>query len=158
MSDPTEAERVRAWFSVRHVLAAGPPDQRGVLNYEERVTIWEAEGFEAAYELARAEAEWNAAEMLHEGTALDLFQVYQLDEEEGGEGDLETFPIDDKTFSAVHGAEVFSMIRSSDLTPGEYLDRFFDTGCEFESIRVRIYRAGSAGVRDPGDTPGAYDG
>jgi hypothetical protein len=29
-----------------------------------------------------------------------------------------------------HGAEVFSLMRDSELAPDDYIDRFFDTGQE----------------------------
>lgn len=94
------------WFSVRHVLKNGS-------SYEERITTWEAEDFEAASTLARAEAE-DYATLLHDGIVLDLVQAYALAEAPG------------------HRAEVFSLIRQSDLPPDEYLTTFFDTGSEFD--------------------------
>lgn len=96
----------------------------------------------------------HAAELLHDGTALDLFQVYRLADDAPGEAEPLTFPVNNKAFSAVQGAEVFSLIRESDLDPSEYLDRFFDTGCEWESPPRRIYRAHPVDVPELRDTPG----
>lgn len=95
------------WFSVRHVLKNGPV-------YEERITIWKAQDFESAYELARAEAE-DYKVNLHDATVLDLFQIYWLFDE------------------PAQGAEVFSLIRESPLAAREYLQSFFDTGAELQS-------------------------
>lgn len=110
------------WFSVRNVLSNGPV-------YEERVTMWDAQDFEAAHILARNEAE-AYSEALHDGKVLDLFQVYRLFDEPADQPGV---------FSAIHGAEVFSLIRESELDPPEYLRSFFDTGLEQESRRVRIF-------------------
>jgi hypothetical protein len=92
------------WFAVRHVIKNDDA-------YEERITLWQAESAEEA--TARAEAE--AAKYAWEGTdALPLYQSYELGEE----------PKD--------GAEVFSLIRRSTLSPSNYLDSFFATGSELE--------------------------
>ena len=92
------------WFAVRHVV-------RNEDAYEERITVWEAESADKA--IARAEAE--AADYAWEGTEpLALYQSFELDRA----------PRD--------GAEVFSLIRRSDLSPDEYLGSFFATGSELE--------------------------
>lgn len=49
--------------------------------------------------------------------ALDLYQGYWLFDE------VNLIP---------QGTEVFSLLRDSDLEPSEYLDTFFDTGCEHQ--------------------------
>ena len=36
--------------------------------------------------------------------------------------------------SLEHGAEVFSLLRESSLQPGDYLEAFFDTGAERQSV------------------------
>jgi hypothetical protein len=91
------------WFAVRHVI-----EQDGA--FEERMTLWNAASAEEA--IGRAERE--AAEYSNTvgGRALDLFQSYSLPGE----------PAD--------GAEVFSLIRDSELPPDAYIDAFFDTGSE----------------------------
>jgi hypothetical protein len=80
--------------------------------FEERVTLWHAASAEDA--IARAESE--AAEYTNTvgGRALDLFQSYWL------------------AYEPVHGAEVFSLIRRSELSPRAYLDTFFDTVEEYQ--------------------------
>jgi hypothetical protein len=94
-----------SWFAVRHVI-------KNRNAYEERITLWQAVSAEDA--VARAEAE--AAEYAWEGTEpLALYQSFELDEA----------PRD--------GAEVFSLIRRSDLSPDAYLDSFFATGSELET-------------------------
>ena len=92
------------WYAVRHVI-------KNEDAYEERITVWEAASAEEA--IARAESE--AAEYAWEGTEpLSLYQSFELDEA----------PRD--------GAEVFSLIRRSELPPSQYLDAFFSTGSELE--------------------------
>ncbi len=93
------------WFAVRHVIA-------NEAAFEERITLWRTASAEDA--IARAERE--AAEYTNTvgGRALDLFQSYWLPEE----------PAD--------GAEVFSLIRDSELAPDAYLNTFFDTGAEYQ--------------------------
>lgn len=97
------------WFSVRclfHCVNLAPD------LYEERVTLWRADNFEEAIALAEAEAA-EYAEMV-DFRYLGLAQAYHLDDEVG------------------HGAEVYSLMRSSDLPPEDYLDAFFDTGTEHQ--------------------------
>ena len=92
------------WFAVRHVV-------KNADAYEERITVWQAESAEEA--IARAESE--AAEYAREGAEpLSLYQSFESDEAPGD------------------GAEVFSLIRRSELTPDEYLGAFFATGSELE--------------------------
>jgi hypothetical protein len=79
--------------------------------YEERLTLWRAEGFDQAIALAEAEARGYAAEqdgMVFTGLA----QAYRLFDEPG------------------HGAEIFSLIRESEVKPDAYLTRFFGAGSE----------------------------
>lgn len=78
--------------------------------YEERITIWQAPDFETAIALAEREA----ADYASEGDeALGLSQAYELADE-----------------APLHGVEVFSLLRESDLEPEEYLSTFFATGDE----------------------------
>ncbi len=103
------------WFGVRCVFAVGwPPDAVG-RTYEERITVWRARTAAEAVERAEAEAEEYAAAIEESPSPyLRLAQSYRL---EGPPGD---------------GAEVFSLMRTSDLAPSDYLDRFFDTGDEHQ--------------------------
>lgn len=128
-----------AWFAVRHIIEAGPVDQAGVHSYEERITIWRAAKFDAAYALALGEAQL-AASYLKEGAVLDLFHVFRLfDDPSYGANTPSETSNEASAFTAAHGAEVFSLIRDSELSPRDYLDQFFDTGWEQVSTRVRIF-------------------
>ena len=94
------------WFAVRCVFR----DTTSTTFYEERVTLWRAESFEAAIEQAEAEAH-DYAEVLSL-RYLGLAQAYKLADLPGD------------------GAEVFSLCRESELGERAYLDAFFDTGTE----------------------------
>jgi hypothetical protein len=94
-----------AWYSVRCVV------EHGAGTYEERITLWQAATFDEAIELAEADAEAYAA-TLGEAEYAGLAQVFALPE------------------SPRHGAEVYSLIRESELGTNDYLDAFFDTGRE----------------------------
>ena len=96
------------WFGVRCVFDHGA---QGEHSYEERVTLWRAGSFGEAITLAEAEAD-EYAEMLTGTRYLGYAQAYLLADEPG------------------QGAEVFSLIRGSELAPDAYLDAFFDTGTE----------------------------
>ena len=80
--------------------------------YEERITLWRARDFEHAIELAEAEAV-RYCEDLTDTVYVELAQAYELADD-----------------PSVQGAEVFSLIRDSDLSPSDYIDRFFETGEE----------------------------
>lgn len=97
------------WFSVRCVYRVG--SDPGIQLYEERLTLWRAEDFDQAIELAEAEALRYAAEQ-PDTRYLGLAQAYRLFD------------------TPEHGAEVFSLLRESSLPPEPYLTRFFDTGEE----------------------------
>ncbi len=93
-----------AWYAVRCVFR-----HKEFGSYEERITLWRASSFDDA--IARAEQE--AAE--YPASYVGLAQAYALDDD-----------------PAESGAEVFSLIRRSRLAPEAYLNRFFDTGAEFQ--------------------------
>jgi hypothetical protein len=80
-------------------------------TYEERITLWNAASFDAAIAFAEEEAREYAQDNGFE--VLDLCQAYELVDE-----------------VAVHGVEVYSLLRDSSLEPEEYIDTFFDTGDE----------------------------
>ena len=98
-----------SWYTVRCVFQA--PQDEG-FSYEERVTLWQADDFNTA--IALAEEESQAYEF---GEYTGCAQACWLADEPG------------------HGAEVFSLIRDSDLDAPAYLDRFFDTGAERQGRR-----------------------
>ncbi|HEX5597962.1 MAG TPA: hypothetical protein VFX61_18400 [Micromonosporaceae bacterium] len=100
----------QSWFSVRCIFR-GEDDT--ATSYEERITVWRARGFDEAIALAEAEAA-DYAELVG-CRYLDLAQAYHLADEIG------------------HGAEVYSLVRGSNLPPDAYLSTFFDTGWERQS-------------------------
>lgn len=102
-----------AWYSVRCVLTSGGHLEAVAETYEERITLWRASSAEEAIARAEAEAlEYAAAIEDSPSTYTGLAQCYRLVDEPGD------------------GAEVFSLMRDSQLEPDAYLDRFFDTGSE----------------------------
>ena len=98
------------WYTVRCLF--GAPRGRGFV-YEERLTLWCTDSFENAISFAEDEAAIYAAANKLE--YLDLAQVCLLP----------GYP--------TSGAEVFSLLRDSELGSDEYLDSFFDTGTERQS-------------------------
>jgi len=113
MSDDAETK----WFSVRCVLrTSGDEEAAESATYEERVTLWRATSLREAIERAEAEAV-AYAEVFEEPSFryLGLAQAFHLFQE----------PVD--------GAEVFSLIRTSDLPSVQYLNTFFDTGDEHQT-------------------------
>lgn len=100
-------------YSVRCIFHWEPrQDQKAKHLYEERITLWLAESIGHAIELAEQEAEAYASEDME---FLGYSQAYAL---------FESAPI--------HGIEVFSLLRESELDPEKYIDTFFDTGREHE--------------------------
>ena len=100
-------------FSVRCVFRWEPrPDQRRQHLYEERITLWLAGDIDEAIALAEEEARTYASDGEE---YLGYCQAYALFE-----------GIDHS------GAEVFSLLRESDLGSEEYIDTFFETGEEHE--------------------------
>jgi hypothetical protein len=106
------------WFAVRCVFRTSPNDG----FFEERVTLWRADSFDAAVERAEEEARRYAADLAMR--FLGLAQAYMLGDPPGD------------------GAEVFSLVRGSNLDDKAYLDTFFDTGTERQrDMRVTtLYR------------------
>lgn len=124
------------WFSVRHLLYAAPPDAEGVASYEERVTVWDADDFDAAYAFARSEAEHHA-KAFRAASVLPLFHVFRLFEDP-----TSTFPgpTTAEIFSlAGHGAELFSLMRDSKLDPETFVETFISLGAELETGRTRTF-------------------
>ena len=97
------------WYGVRclfeHAAYAGH-------SYEERITLWPAGSLDEAIELAEAEAK-EYAEALTMTRYLGLAQAYAMAD-----------PVE-------KGAEVFSLIRDSQLDAEAYVDTFFATGAEY---------------------------
>jgi hypothetical protein len=106
---PTEATAPQ-WYTVRCLFGAA----RGKgFVYEERLTLWCTDSFDNAISFAEKEAAVYAAANKLE--YLDLAQVCLLP----------GYP--------TSGAEVFSLVRDSELGTDDYLDTFFDTGTERQS-------------------------
>ncbi|MFG2944901.1 hypothetical protein [Streptomyces adustus] len=95
-----------SWYGVRCVFRHG---DLGV--YEERVTLWTAASLDEAIERAEAEAA-EYCEGLDDVTYVRFAEAYAIDGRPG------------------EGAEVFSLMRDSELPPGEYVRRYFATGAE----------------------------
>lgn len=107
---------VMRWFSVRTVIAR---PIEGV--YEERITLWWRADADAAADAALSESAEFAADVA--GEDCGLAQVYELyGDSVGG------------LRSPADGCEIFSLVRQSDLPPGDYLDAFFDTGREHQNL------------------------
>jgi ankyrin repeat protein len=87
-------------------------DQSKSYLYEERITAWNALSHVDAIKEAEKEVNEYAGD---DSEALNLFQAYWLDD------DIEL---------VTQGAEVFSLLRESDLEPADYINAFFDTGEE----------------------------
>jgi hypothetical protein len=99
-------------FSVRCIFLWSRRDDQQLGNlYEERITLWQAENFDAAIELAEEEAIFYAKGS--ESKFLGLSQGFSLFES-----------------VVASGSEVFSLLRESNLSPEDYLSAFFDTGHE----------------------------
>jgi hypothetical protein len=100
------------WFTVRCVFRwtnwAGTP-------YEERITLWRAVSLDDA--IARAEQEARGYADENGVEYVGLVQAYQLAAEQG----------------LVSGAEVFSLVRDSELDPDGYVTAFFATGGEHQT-------------------------
>lgn len=111
------------WYSVRCVFAI-PGCEGEPTIYEERITLWRCAEFADAIELAEADAAEYAESV--ECTYVGLAQCYALADEPG------------------HGAEVFSLMRDSDLSPDDYVDRFFEIGTEYQQPHPADGRPGSA--------------
>ena len=103
---------MKEWYSVRCIFHHPELNkEEGKSLYEERILLWKAETLEQAIDMAEAEAE--EYEKLANCTYCGLAQGYY------------TY-ID----SPKSGSEVFSLMRENELSPGEYLDFYFDTGKE----------------------------
>lgn len=100
------------WFSVRTIV-----HRRKEAVFEERITLWRRADADDAADAALRESSEFAAEV--DGEDCGLAQVYEpYGDAVGG------------LRAAADGCEIFSLVRQSDLSPGEYLDSFFDTGRE----------------------------
>ncbi len=92
------------WYSVRCHFRVDDS------HYEERITVWQAVGFDDAIDLAEAEA----------GSYPDGDYL----------GSCDCFHLSDAGMQASQGSEIYSLVRASDLDPDTYLRTFFFTGSE----------------------------
>ncbi|MEU1090060.1 hypothetical protein ACFYPN_31610 [Streptomyces sp. NPDC005576] len=79
--------------------------------YEERVTLWKADSLDEAITFAESEA-LEYCEVLEEVDYANFAEAFEMVDAPG------------------EGSEVFSLMRESTLSSGEYVSRFFDTGEE----------------------------
>ncbi|MFN3988050.1 MAG: hypothetical protein ACK4KV_21385 [Rhodocyclaceae bacterium] len=120
-------------YTVRTVILWSPRQEQKLEHlYEERITAWNADSLEEAIDLAEEDAIEYAK---GEAKALDVFQGYWLFDEIG------LIP---------QGAEVFSLLRESDLDETEYVATFFETGFEHQGT----YGGGSTEARSRQGIPG----
>lgn len=102
-----------AWYGIRSLI------KHGADLFEERIVLLDAEDDAAAFRAAEAEVDEYCVD-LTDTRPMGFQQAFRL-------------VTDDVVIDARSGGlEVFSLIRRSDLPDGEYIDRFFDTGDEFE--------------------------
>ena len=80
--------------------------------YEERITLWQTDSFEKAIALAESEVEEHARIVGSE--YVGLAQACRLADQPG------------------HRAEIFSLMRESQLDPDTYVQTYFSTGTERE--------------------------
>ncbi len=100
------------WFAVRSVFRHAAPESSATEHtFEERIVLFLAIDEDEA--IAKAEREAKS----YDGESIGYFMSYE---------------VVDSPFGSGH--ELFSLMRDSDLTPDQYLDRFHDTGAE----RARI--------------------
>lgn len=104
-----EPESEDRWYAVRSLFRI--TDEAGSA-YEERITLWQAGSSDEALDKAAAEA----------GEYAEFAGLTHLT------GFAQAYPLPDAP--PRDGAEVFSLIRDSELPPRAYLDRFFATGQE----------------------------
>ncbi|MGO9463107.1 MAG: DUF4288 domain-containing protein [Isosphaeraceae bacterium] len=104
------ADDQEVWYSARCVFRLRTSESQ--TTYEERIVLLRAMSEDDAMRVAEADAVEYAAGV--EGCTysgyVDLFRLFET--------------------HVGHRAEVFSLMRSSDLDTQGYLDRFFDTGTE----------------------------
>lgn len=126
------------WVSVRCVFRSVHEGQQ---YYEERITLWQAQNLDVAIQRAEAEAHAYAAALSTAPSRpteyVGLAQAYLLLVDKPGDG-----------------AEIFSLIRSSEAAPGAYLDAFFDSGAE----REQTGGAESRGSQSDDPRPGRLRG
>ena len=104
----TEAEQDGdpGWFAVRCIFRWANSS-----TYEERMTLWPADSLDEAIEKAENEAYAYADQLRSE--YLQIAQAYWIGADPPSAG-----------------AELFSLLRDSELDGDDYIDAFYDTGSE----------------------------
>lgn len=100
------------WYSVRTVLR-----HNDIGTFEERVTLWRCAAFDEAADRAMVESEEYASNL--DASDCGIAQAFLISDDDAAH-------LDERSV----GVEVFSLMRSSELDPEAYVDRFFDTGDE----------------------------
>jgi hypothetical protein len=105
--------RKTAWFSAKGLFRHGSLSKRsGKQVYEERIVLFRAGDFHEAIALADAEARQYAAD-LEAAEYLGYVDVYELEPDSLG-----------------HEAEVYSLMRSTELNPEEFITRYHADGTQ----------------------------
>ncbi|WP_254511951.1 DUF4288 domain-containing protein [Anatilimnocola floriformis] len=100
------------WYGAKCIFLHAKGAGRSKQFYEERVVLIKAENFDKAVSRAEVMAEEYAKGL--DGCAYAGFMnVFHIFDEQIGDG-----------------TEVYSLMRKSDLSKDEYLDKFYDTGAE----------------------------
>ena len=114
-NDPVRRRSSKTWYSVRFVFVHTPADPRELTTYEERITVWLARSVEEAFKRAEIEAKAYVQTLDPQRWTLHEVGLEQSYLHVGELGD---------------GAEVFSLMRSSRLSPDHYISMYTDTGTE----------------------------
>jgi hypothetical protein len=110
------------WYGARCVFRFdGLSDGEPGTVYEERVTLHRAGSFDEAFEAAESAA-----------------RTYEADDGPEFVGTTDVYLIDEELRE---GVEVFSLLRTVEVEPAEYIKRFVHTGHEVESLRTQTHRA-----------------
>lgn len=116
----------KTWFSVKCIFRHADRGTGPRQNYEERVVLIRARKLSKAIKIAKREAKQYARAVSHCSLV----------------GVVDSFGLFDKVG---HKAEVFAIMRQSDLDPAEYLNHFypsFSEDCEAEGKTHRFYNQG----------------
>ena len=104
--------------------------------YEERITLWQANSMDEAIVLGEKEAVRYAEELGFQ--YIGYCQAYRVSDEDAPDSTEVFSLLSDSEITleedgeVPNGIEVFSLLRDSDLAPEDYLNRFFDTGKEYQ--------------------------
>jgi len=100
------------WFGAKCIFLHTRSQRPTERLFEERVILVRASGFDEAIQKAEEEAKGYCQD-LEDCSYTGFMSVFHIYGEEIGDG-----------------SEIYSLMRSSDLSVKEYLDHFYDTGAE----------------------------